>query len=154
MIALVLTLALAAPVPADKAKAEKAEYTVHGNYFEKNNAGLKGDASYLLLTDQTAFDKVFGTGFVMGYKPVVLPKEAFDTKVVAAVIHRGNTITTYEVTGVTTDGVTLTVEYKATAGPAGTATFASPLVVSVDKRAIAKVVFVENGKEAGTAGAK
>jgi len=35
--------------------------------------------------------------------------------------------------------------------PPGTATFASPLVVAVPKGKITKVVFVENGKEIGSA---
>ena len=68
-----------------------------------------------------------------------------------AVIHRGNAASTYEVEKLTTEGDTLTVRYKATEGKAGTAKFASPMILSVDKGKFKKVVFIENGKEAGSA---
>ena len=60
-------------------------------------------------------------------------------------------ITTYTEVSTKTDGDTLTVTFKSEAGKPGTANFASPLVVAVPKGKIAKVVFVENGKEIGTA---
>jgi hypothetical protein len=137
---------------ADEAKGEKVEFAVHTGHFQKNDAGLKGDQSFLLLTTPEGFDKVFGAGFVMGKKPNVVPKDAFDKHVVAATIKRGNAITTYDVEKVTLDkDGTLYVQYKATAGPPGTATFASPLIVSAPKDKVKKVEFIENGKSAGTA---
>jgi hypothetical protein len=137
---------------ADEPKGTKVEFTVHGGQFEKNNAGLKGDQSFLLITNRTAFDKVFGAGFVMGKKPNIVPKNAFDTKVVVATIKRGKSITTYDVEKVTLDkDGTLYVQYKATAGPPGTATFASPLIISVPKDKVKRAVFIENGKTVGTA---
>jgi hypothetical protein len=140
---------------ADEPKGDKVEYTLHGGHFEKNTVGLKGDQSFLLLTTREAFDKVFGTGFVMGKKPNVVPKDAFDKSVVVATIKRGNAVTTYEVEKVTLDkDGTLYVQYKATTGPAGTATFASPLVVTAPKDKVKKVAFIENGKTVGTAEAK
>jgi hypothetical protein len=146
---------LAAPAGADEAKGEKVEFAVHDGQFEKNNAGLKGDQSFLLITTRAGFDKVFGAAFVMGKKPNVVPKDAFDTRVVAATIKRGNAVTTYEVQKVTLDkDGTLYVRYTATAGPPGTATFASPLIVTAPKDKVKKVAFVENGKTAGTAEAK
>jgi hypothetical protein len=140
---------------ADEAKGEKVEFVLHGGHFEKNNAGLKGDQSFLLFTTREGFDKIFGAGFVMGKKPNVVPKDAFDKNVVVATIKRGNSLTTYEVEKVTldTDG-TLYVQYKSTAGAAGTATFASPLIISVPKDKVKKVAFIENGKTVGTAEAK
>lgn len=153
-VALVASLALFA-LPArgaDEAKGEKVNYDLHTGHFEKNNAGLKGDQSFLALGTFEAFDKVFGAGFVMGKKPNVVQKGTFEKNLVVATITRGNAITTYTVEKVTLDkDGTLYVQYKATAGPAGTATFASPLIVSVPKDKVKKVAFIENGKTAGTA---
>jgi len=148
--------ALVAPAgAADEPKGDKIEYTLHGGHFEKNTAGLKGDQSFLLFTDRDAFDKIFGAGFVMGKKPPVVPKDAFEKNVVVAVITRGKAITTYEVEKMTLDkDGTLYVQYKATTGAAGTATFASPLVVSAPKEKVKKVAFIENGKTVGTAEGK
>ncbi|MFO0803568.1 MAG: hypothetical protein U0791_10685 [Gemmataceae bacterium] len=143
---------LSAPVSrADEDTSVKVEYTRHTGHFEKNNAGLKDEPSLLLIADQKRFDAIFGSAFTMGAKPNVVPNGAFEKKIVAAVIHRGNAVWTYEVEKVTVQGGTLTIRYKATEGKASTAKFASPLIVSVDKGAIKKVMFVENGKDIGSA---
>ena len=141
---------------ADEAKGEKVDSTTYDAYFEKNNSGLKGDASYLAFAGQDGFGKVFAARppLMGGKKPVLLPPGAFDKQLVAAVIKRGNSITTYKVEKVTKEGDTLYVQYKADSGPAGTATFASPLIVSAPKEGVKKVAFIENGKAAGTAEVK
>jgi hypothetical protein len=52
---------------------------------------------------------------------------------------------------VTADGDTLYVQYEAKKGPeAANTKYASPLIVSVDKGKYTTVVFLENGKKAGT----
>ncbi|MDY3558694.1 hypothetical protein R5W23_005836 [Gemmata sp. JC673] len=154
----VALVAVAAPArAADEAKGEKVPHTDYEAYFEKNSSGLKGDASYLALTGTDGFDKVFAARppLIGKPRPALLPAGAFDKQFVAAVVKRGNAVTTYTVEAVTrdTDG-TVYVQYKATAGPAGTATFASPLVVSVPKEGAKKVTFIENGKAVGTAEVK
>ncbi len=150
---LLILLALAAPLSAITARMAKVDFDVHTGQFESNKSGLKGDASYLVFTDRAAFDAVFGAAFTMGKKPNVVPKEAFDKKMVVAVIKRGDVLFEYKVSQVTTDDGTLYVEYTATAkGDAGgTAKFASPLIVSVEKGKYTDVVFIENGKKAGAA---
>jgi hypothetical protein len=150
---LVLTVFLALPLVVaadDEAKGKKVDAEVHNGYFEKNNSGLKGDTSFLVFTDQDAFDKIFGVGRVMGDKQKFLPKNAFDKKIVVAAITRGNAVTSYEVEKVTTDEGTLYVQYKTTS-KGGTAKYASPLIVSVDKDKFSAVEFIENGKKVGTA---
>jgi hypothetical protein len=141
---------------ADEAKGEKVEYATYPDYFEKNNSGLKGDQSFLVLANKDAFDKVFNLRppVMGGKKPVAVPNDAFEKKLVFAVITRGNAITTYTVEKVTADGETLYVQYKAEKGKAGTAKFASPLILSADKGKAKKVVFIENGKTVGTAEVK
>ena len=151
-----LVLALAGVGYADdkvEAKGAKIDYDVHTGHFQKNNAGLKGDASFLAFTDRAGFDKVFGVGATMK-KQNFVPKDTFDKKLVVAVIHRGKAPWTYKVEKVTADGDTLYVQYEATAGKEGNATYASPLIVSVGKGKYTSVVFVENGKKAGTASLK
>jgi hypothetical protein len=132
-------------------KGDKIESTVHNGHFESNKSGLTGDVSFLVFNDAKGFGSVFGTAAVMGKKYDWVPKDAFDKKLVAAVIHRGNAPWEYKVEKVTVDGDTAYVQYTATEGKASTAKFASPLLVSFEKGKIAKVVFLENGKKAGTA---
>jgi hypothetical protein len=141
---------------ADEAKGEKVEHAVYTAYFEKNNSGLTGDASYVALTDRAGFDKTFAARppLMGGKKPVLLPKGAFDKQFVAAVIRRGNSVTAYELQKVTRDGDTLYVQYKATPGPAGSARFSSPLIVGAPKEKVKRVVFIENGKAVGSSAVK
>ena len=129
--------------------ANPIEYMVHSGYFEKNNSGLKGEASYLVIKDRETFDKAFGVAFTMGEKPNVLPVNAFDTRIVVAAIKRGGQVWEYKVEGVTADHATLTVRYGATSEDGGGAQFASPMVVSVARGPYKYVIFIENGKEVG-----
>jgi len=136
---------------ADDVTKEKAvPFEQHSGYFESNKSGLKGPVSYLVFTDRTDFDKVFGVAFTMGRRPNVLPKDAFKTRLAFAVIKRGDLIWTYKVEKVTAKEGTLTVTYAATSKAGGTARFASPLIVSVDKGDYSRIDFVENGKTVDT----
>jgi hypothetical protein len=149
--AALLALSLA---PADdkvEAKGKDVDYTLHNGYFESNKSGLTGDSSYLAFSNQKAFDAVFGVARVIG-KQDFLPQNAFDSKMVVVVIKRGGAITNYKVEKVTNDDGVLTIQYTADApAGAGTAKFASPLIVVVDKGKYDSVAFIENGKKAGTA---
>jgi hypothetical protein len=152
MLRAALVVALLAPVArtaADEPKGAKVDFVVHSGHFEKNNAGLKDNPSFLALTSAEAFDKVFGVAFVMGKKPNVVPKGAFEKSLVVATVARGNYIRTYDVEQVTLADGTLSVKYKSTDQDGGTASFASPLIVSVPKDKVKKVQFIENGKKAG-----
>jgi hypothetical protein len=149
-----LMLAVGSVRAADEAKGNKVEFQTHNGYFESNKSGLKGEASYLAFTDEKKFDEVFGKAVVMGGKPNFLPKDAFDKKLVVATIKRGDAVYEYKVEKVTADEGTLYVQYDATAKKGGgTATFATPLIIAVDKDKgkYTKVVFIENGKKAGEA---
>lgn len=155
-IALTIPLLALSGVRADDAKGEKVEYTRYTDYFEKNDAKLKGDASYLAFTKADEFDKVFALRppLMGGKKSEPLPANTFEKKLAAAVVKRGNAIVTYDVEKVTADGDTLYVQYKATAGKDGSATFASQLIVTADRGKAKKVVFIENGKTVGMAEVK
>lgn len=152
---LLLTIGLASSLAAadDVPKGDKVEAKVYTRpYFEKNNSGLMGDASYLAITGEKGFDAVFGVGFVMGKKPDLLPKDAFDKRLVLAVIKRGNVLYDYKDVSVTAADGVLYVKYTAEGkGAGGTAKFASPLIVAMDKGNYKSAVFVENGKKVGAA---
>jgi inhibitor of cysteine peptidase len=119
------------------------------SYFEKNNSGLKGDRSFLVLTSQNQFDKVFGPAATMGPNSF-LPSDVFKSKVVVAAIKRG-ALRKYDNVKATGERGTLFIWYDAKDEEPGSATFSSPLILAVDKGKYKQVVFMENGKRAGTA---
>lgn len=134
--------------PAAAAPRE-VEYTVHSGHFERNDSGLSGPASYLVVDDRAAFDRLFGVAFTMGPRPKVVPDDAFGSKRVVAVIRRGNQVWTYKVAGVTVADGVLTVRYTSSAEDHPGATFASPMIVSVPRGSYRQVVLVENGNVVG-----
>ena len=159
LIALLIATVFAATVHAeDKPKGEKLDIGTFGGHFEKNNSGLKGDSSFLLIPDYDQFEKLFGTVPPAGIGPnagkrkvTPVTKATFENFVVAGVVKRGTAVTTYSDVAAYLDGDTVTVTYKAETGAPSTATFASPLFVAVPKEKVKKVIFIENGKEVGTA---
>jgi hypothetical protein len=145
-------LAVMVLAPAlSRADEKKVEYTVQGpGYFESNKSGLTGDSSHLVFTDKKSFDGVFRTLFVPGGKAKLLPKDAFDTKIVIATIKRGTSVYTYKVEKLTADDGVLKLSYTATGKDGGgSARFASPLIVSLQKGKYTSVEFIENGKKVG-----
>lgn len=147
---------LAAPdaSAADKAEAkgDKVEHKVYNSYFVSNKADLKGESSYLAFTDAAELAKVLlPTPPLMGQKREYMPKDVFDTKIVVAVVKRGGKRWQYKVEKVTADKGTLYVQYATTSVDGGGATFASPLILTVDKGKLTSVVFLENSEKAGTA---
>jgi hypothetical protein len=117
------------------------------SYFEKNNSGLSGEKSYLVLTDQQQFDRVFGPATRMGAN-AFLPRGAFESKIVVATIKRG-TMRRYSDVAVTEENGVLLVSYTATDDKPGSATYRVPLILSVERGAYSGVVFMENGERVG-----
>jgi hypothetical protein len=136
---------------SEEPKGKEVKFETHAGHFEKKSSGLKGDTSFLVITDAKSFRDVFGIARTMGPKLNFVADGAFDAKVVLATIQRGNKAVTYKVDKVTDDDGVLTIAYTSTPGKESTATFHSPLIVSVDKGNYKSVVFLENGKKAGTA---
>jgi hypothetical protein len=144
-------------------KGTKVDFANHTGHFVKTDAkadsGSKADVSYLFIPDRATFDRHFGIvpppgfGAPGGGRVDPVQPRLFDSRVVLAVIKRGKGPITYTVESITEDGGTLTVRYKAESGKegGGTATFASPMLVSIPRVKATKAVFVENGKEVGTA---
>lgn len=151
LICLLTAAVLASVGRADDTKPKEVPFDVYSGYFESNRSGLKGDSSYLSFTEVEPFGKVFGVAFIMGKKLNFVPKDAWGKVLVVAAIKRGKSIWEYKVEKVTATGDRLTVRYKATEKPSdGSASYSSPLILSVQKKDYKEVVFVENGKEVAT----
>jgi hypothetical protein len=133
----------------EEPKGKEVKFETHP-HFEKNTSGLKGDVSFLAITDAKSFTEVFGIGRTMGPKPNYVTDATFDSKVVIATIQRGMKSVTYKVDKVTADDDTLYIAYTTTTKES-TSKSNTPLIVSVDKGKYKSVVFLENGKKVGTA---
>ena len=120
------------------------------SYFERNDTGLTARTSYMVFTSQVQFDKIFGAAPTMG-RNTFLPTNAFNTKVVFATIARGHFLRTYDHPNVTTKNGTVYVWYKVKDAQQASATFASPLILAVDKGQYSEIIFMENGKRVGAA---
>ncbi len=138
----------------DQPKEEKPSSTIHTGHFVRNDTGDEARSLYL-LKDLEAFEKVFGTVPPLnnngGRKTDPVKDGMFEKNVVVAVVIRGMAISTYTEVSTKVAGEKLVVAYKCETGKPGTATFASPLIVSVPKGEWKTVSFIENGKEVGTA---
>jgi hypothetical protein len=156
-----ITKALPAAPAANPAPAGAAlAYKLGEGYFVKNThpipaAGVDG----LWLDTPEAFDAVFQkTPPLMGGRRT---EQVDMTGTVAlAVIYQGNSVPEMTVTSVTVKAGAVEVAYTLVRPAAdGSAVFAVPLIVVVEKAALSKaggaksVRFIENGKPAGTAAA-
>lgn len=83
---------------------------------------------------------------VMGDKSHRLPADAFDSKIVLAVVKRGKALWKFTVQDVQAAPGVLTVRYTATAKPQESAEFACPLILSAAQGSYTTIRFVENEK--------
>lgn len=127
-------------------EASKLTFDTYSGYFVSNKFEPKAAESFVVIHDQEQFDKVFGVAFVMRDKSHRLPQDAFKSKMVVAAVKRGNAVTEFKVEGVTEAKGVVELRYTTTAKKAGTAIFASPLIVSIPKGEYKVIRFVENGK--------
>lgn len=138
----------------DKPKEEKPGSTIHTGHFVRNDTGDDARSLYL-CSDLEAFEKLFGTVPPLngngGRKTNPVKEDVFEKNAVVAVVLRATAITTYTEVSTKVDGEKLVVSYKCETGKAGSASFASPLILSVPKGEWKTVSFIENGKEVGTA---
>ncbi|NQT39883.1 MAG: hypothetical protein HQ581_20485 [Planctomycetes bacterium] len=125
-------------------------FDIYSGYFASNKFEPDAAESFVVITGQNQFDKVFGVAFVMNDKSHRLPKDAFETQIVVAVIKRGNAIREYNVEDVTVEQGVIHLRYTATSKVTPDTTFACPLIVSVPKDEYSAVVFFEDGKKVKT----
>jgi hypothetical protein len=130
--------------------AAKLPFDTYSGYFVSNKFEPDAAASFVVISDQSTFDEVFGVAFVMRDKSHRLPKNAFKSNILVAVIKRGNAFWEYRVEGVTVEKGVIQVRYGFTSKATPDTTFACPLIVSVPKGEYKAVVFIEDGKEVKT----
>lgn len=128
-------------------------------YFERNDSGLKGNSSYLVFTSLEKFEQIFGYAAING-ENFFLPENVFDSKLVIAMIKRGNSRYEYDLKKVTVRKKELYVWYNTAPEKSSTvaakpgndsSSWTTPSFLTVDKNNYTKVVFMENGKRVGTA---
>lgn len=143
-------LTLAAMILVNCIEAQEARkiisHETHDGYFVSNKFEPDSAESFVVLTSQDAFDKVFGVARVMNDTSHRLPPDAFKTKMVVSAIHRGKATWDYTVDSLSADGTTLVVKYTAKSTPHDSAEFACPLIISLDRSDYTAVRFEENGK--------
>ena len=128
------------------AKPAKLTFDTYGGYFVANKFEPDAAESFLVITDQKQFDKVFGVAFVMGDKSHRLPKDAFKSSMVLAAVKRGAAVWECNGEKVTEAKGVVELRYTTTSKESDSATFACPLIVSIPKGDYKAVQFVENGK--------
>jgi len=164
ILTIVFLVAAFTMAPAQKSAAaaeRKVEFQSYAkaNYFERNDSNLKGNASYLIFTNLEKFEQIFGYATSMGNNHF-LPDNVYDSKLVVAMIKRGNSIYIYDLKKVTVKKKELYVWYNVAPDKSST-TAATPgddshswnsgCFLTVDKNNYTKVIFMENGKRVGTA---
>jgi hypothetical protein len=132
--------------PSSAAEPAKLAFDTYSGYFVSNKFEPDAGESFVVITDQEQFDKVFGVAFVMGDKSHRLPKDAFKSVMVVAAIKRGSAVVEYKVASVTEAKGVVELRYATTSTKSDTATFACPLIVSIPKGDYKAVQFVEDGK--------
>jgi hypothetical protein len=134
-------------IAADPARLPHDTYS---GYFVSNKFEPDARESFVVISGQEGFDKVFGVAFVMGDKSHRLPKDAFKSNMVLAVIKRGNAFWEYKGEAVTVGRGVVQLRYKATSKKTPATTFSCPLIVSIPKSEYKAVVFIEDGEKVKT----
>ena len=111
----------------------KLPFDRYSGYFVSNKFEPDAAESFVVISDQEQFDKVFGVAMVMGDKSHRLPKDIFSGSLVFAAIKRGKAVWEFKVTDVTVEDGVVELRYTARSKPSDSATFASPLIVSVPR---------------------
>ncbi len=140
-----------APAPTGTVRKPVA-FCVHNGYFVSNKFEPDAATSFMVITDQTAFDAAFkATPPLLGQqpKPQLLPPNSFETKIVVAAVHRGKGEWTYKGHSVQLEGHTLVVRYGVLPRERTFET-ACPMIISVSKGDYTAVRFVENTREVKT----
>lgn len=150
-------------IPAQKnaAAERKVEFHSYANarYFERNDSNLMGDSSYLVFNSLEKFEQIFGYATISGDNHF-MPENVFNSKLIIAMIKRGQSIYKYDLKKVTVKNKKLYVWYavapedqeaaKKKARDDGLYSYATTCFLTVDKNKYSEVIFMENGKRAGT----
>ena len=111
----------------------KIPFDTYSGYFVSNRFEPGAKESFVVISSQEDFDQVFGVAFVMQDRSHRLPKDAFKSNLVVAVIKRGNAFWEYKVEGVTVEKGVIQLRYTVTSKATPETTFACPLIVSIPR---------------------
>lgn len=134
----------------DTTKPQKIPFEVYSGYFVSNKVKLDNETTWRIVSDKKSFDQLFGVASVMGDRAKRLKPNTFENQIVLTVIKTGKFLAKYKVQSIMATGSTLAVRYQVTKQGGGTATYTSPLIVSVPRKKWSSVIFVENGKTVKT----
>lgn len=133
--------------PSSPAKVEpsgtKLKFEVFSDYVVSNKFEPNAAESFVFIDNQKEFDKVFEAEKTSGKKPHQLPKDAFKSDVILAVIKRGKASWEFKVDGVTEANGIVELHYT-TASKKSNSAIACPLIVSIPKGRSGAVHFVED----------
>ena len=140
--------------PATQPAAQSVPFDIHDGYFVLNKFKPDEPASFVVLKEKDDFDQVFCEAamdaLATARRPHCLPPNAFDSKIVAAVVKRGKATWDFTVEGVVVAEGVLIVRYTTKETKSDSTEFACPLIVSVPQGHYAAVEFVEDGKSVRT----
>jgi len=146
-ITLLLSVFLGQVITVAAAEPSRLPFDAYSGYFVSNKFEPAAPTSFLVITDQKQFDKVFGVAMVMGDKSHRLPEDLFKSQLILAAIRRGNAVWAFKVEDVRLkDDGAVELRYKADSQKSDTATFACPLIVSIPRGPYKSFTFVENQK--------
>lgn len=146
MLAMTLFIYGLLPNVTLSAEPQPVKFDTYDGYFVSNKFEPDTPESYVLLTDQKAFNNTFGVAFVMGDKSHRLAKDVFTGHVVVAVVKRGMAITEFKVNQISESADGLEIRYTTKEQKQNSAQFASPLIISVPRKDYQSIRFVENEK--------
>ena len=142
---------------ASAAQLAKLAVDAYSGYLVSTAFESRDVESFLSITDQPYFDHVFRTAIAAREKSHLLPKDAFKSLTILAVVKLGNSAWKYKVDGASvTDGV-VKLRYRSTLGRTGSSGSNRPpignvaiprsaLIVSIPKSSYKAIQFIENGK--------
>lgn len=145
-MSLAVLFAVHCPAAEPRRAGSAIPYVVYNGYFVSNQFEPNAPSSFVLLQNQTEFDRVFGVASVMFDRSRRLEPDAFRNNIVITVIHRGHANIRYRVVSQTRDGSILHLTYNTSGHRTPSTEYACPLIVSTARDNYSAVAFIENGK--------
>jgi hypothetical protein len=147
---------MAATCLPSRARAEQKDpiaWVRHEGHFERNDSGLKGAKSFLVVDNLEKFESIFGVA-ALGLGPTrkqnFVANETFKERIVLAAIYRGNSEPNISDINIRLENETLVIRYKLRPGRDAGFAMNVPLILSIPKQKYQKIEFYENGKLVST----
>lgn len=151
MMQLLATTCLPSIAQADQKKP--IAWVRHEGHFERNDSGLKGAKSFLVLDNLEKFESIFGVA-ALGLGPTrkqnFVANETFEERMVLAAIYRGTSEPNISDINIRLENETLVIRYKLKPGRDAGFAMNVPLILSIPQQKYQKIEFYENGKLVST----